>query len=197
MIFHGLKDPLESLTTIYSQIVLEQGFFFRIPLSSPAMSASKSGEQEQVCGVNDPIFLLRNEHTSLLGQLWLLEHTEKTNETIAEILQALMRDSEVHFKREALLLQALDEKLELGGRSFHRLVREHATLLKMARQFLGTRVLITGDSEGGECLAQQLGEFVRQFLGHINHVEKVVYLLARTRLSRQHQKQLAKLILTV
>ena len=161
------------------------------------MLATKSTEQEHVCEIDDPIFLLRNEQTSLLGQLWLLEHTENANETITEILQALMRDSEVHFKRETLLLQALDEKLELGGRSFHRLIIEHAILLKMGRQFLGTRVLISGDSQGWECLAQQLGEFVRQFRGHINHVEKVVYLLARTRLSRQHQKQLAKLILTV
>ena len=101
MIFYGLKGLLKYLITIYIQIVLAQGFFFRFPLSSPVMVATKSTEKEQVCGVDNPIVLLRNEQTSLLGQLWLLEHTEKTNETIAEILQALMRDSEVHFKREA------------------------------------------------------------------------------------------------
>ncbi len=161
------------------------------------MLAIKSTEQEQVCGIDDPIFLLRNEQTSLLGQLWLLEHAENTHETMTEILQALLRDSEVHFKREALLLQALDEKLELGGRSFHRLTREHATLRKMANQLLASRVLFSKDSEGWECLGQQVEKFARQFRGHIHHVERVVYLLARTRLSKQHQKQLAKQILTV
>jgi len=161
------------------------------------MVATKSTEQEHVCGVDNPIFLLRNEQTSLLGQLWLLEHTENTHETITEILQALMRDSEVHFKREALLLQALEEKIEFGGRSFHRLIREHATLLKMARQLLSACVLFSGDSDGWECVGQQLKEFTEQFRGHIHHVERVIFLLARTRLSRHHQKQLAKQILTV
>jgi len=161
------------------------------------MLATNTTEQEHVCGVNDPIFLLRNEQVTLWGQLLLLEQNGKTQETVVEILQALMRDSEVHFKRESLLLQALAEKLELGGQPFHSLIEEHATLLKMARQLLATRMLFRRDSAEGECFDQQLGKFAKQFRGHIHHVEQVIFLLARTRLSRPLQKQLAKQILTI
>ena len=146
---------------------------------------------------DDPVFLLRNEHSMLLGKLRLLERGEKDPGAVKGLLQTIIRDSEVHFRREALLLRALDEKLEFGGRSFHPLLVEHETLLNMARQLHNTGVRFSKNSEEWECLGQQFGEFARQFRDHIHHVEKVVYLLARTRLSRHHQKELAKQILTV
>ena len=78
------------------------------------MLAKKSSDQERRWIISDPILLLRNEHTALFGQLWLLEHIEKTQEHLKEVLQALLRDSEVHFKREALLLLAIEEKSRTG-----------------------------------------------------------------------------------
>jgi hemerythrin-like domain-containing protein len=127
---------------------------------------------------NDPVFLLRNEHSMLLGKLRLLEQGEKDPGAVKGLLQTIIRDSEVHFQREAFLLDALAEKLEFGGRSFHRLIIEHETLLNMARQLFHTCLRFSGDSgesKEHECLGQRFGEFARQFRDHIHHVEKVVY----------------------
>lgn len=147
--------------------------------------------------VNDPVFLLRNENSLLLGKLRLLEQGEKNPEAVKGLLETIIRDSEVHFKREAILLRALDEKLEFGGRSFHRLIIEHETLLNMARQILHACFCIRGNSDGQKGLRHQFEEFTGQCRRHIHHVEKVVYLLAHTRLSKQHRNQLVKQILTV
>lgn len=138
-----------------------------------------------------------DEHSMLLGKLRFLEQGEKDPKAVKGLLQTIIRDSEVHFRREALLLYALAEKLEFGGGSFHCLMSEHNTLLNMARQLLKAGVGFGGNPKEGECLGQQFGEFTKQFRDRIHHVEKVVYLLACTRLSKQHQKQLAKQILTV
>ena len=147
--------------------------------------------------VDDPVFLLRNEHSMLLGKLRLLEQGDKDSVAVRGLLLTIIRDSEVHFKREAFLLRALAEKPEFGGQSIHRLIIEHETLMTMARQLLHPGGGLHGNSNECGCLRQRFGEFTKQFCDHIHHVEKVVYILARTRLSRNHQKQLAKQILTV
>ena len=56
---------------------------------------------------DNPIALLRNEHTALLGQLHLLEQGEETGQKIPTLLRTIIRDSTVHFKRETLLFKAL------------------------------------------------------------------------------------------
>ena len=146
---------------------------------------------------DDPVFLLRNDHSMLLGKLRLLEQGDKAPGAVKGLLETMIRDSEIHFKREAFLLRALAEKFEFGGRSFHRLIIEHEILLNMARQLLSAGVGFGGNSENEECSGQRFGEFAKQFRNQIHHVEKVVYLLARTRLSEQDQKQLAQQILAV
>lgn len=168
-----------------------------MPTTVKAIPPIRAIHEDSPYEANDPVFLLRNEHSMLLGKLRLLEQGEKDPGAVKGLLQTIIRDSEVHFKREAFLLDALAEKLEFGGRSFHRLITEHEKLLNMAHQLLSPGVCVRGNSADWECRGQQFGKFARQFRDHINHVEKVVYLLARTRLSIQHQKQLATKILTV
>ena len=168
-----------------------------MPTTIKARPTVRAIQEDCPYEADDPVFLLRNENSMLLGKLRLLEIGEKDPIADKSLLHTIIRDSEVHFKREAFLLHALAEKLEFGGRSIHRLIVEHQTLLNMARQLFDAGVGFGGNSQMEECLGPRFGKFARQFRDHIHHVEKVVYLLARTRLSRQHQKQLAKQILTV
>ena len=168
-----------------------------MPTLVKTKSSTRAMQEDCPVEANDPVLLLRNEHSMLLGKLRLLEQGDKDAEAVKGLLQTIIRDSEVHFMREAILLHALAEKLEFGGRSFHRLVLEHETLLAMAHQLLNSIDQISGSAQprgGGE---QTFGKFAERFRAHIHHIEKVVYVLARTRLSKHHQKLLAKQILSV
>ena len=134
-----------------------------------------------------PVALLKNDHKALLGQLGILERFEREQEEIATVLKTILRDCSVHFKREAILFHALDKKLNTGGRSLHPLIREHRDLKKQVTSLLKQLTQSTGVSKLPATIRQDLREFATGFRTHIQHEERVVFLLAETRLTKKTQ----------
>ena len=145
----------------------------------------------------DPVCLLRNEHSLLLGKLRLLEQGEKDPGAVKGLMRTIIRDSEVHFKREALLLRALAEKLESGGRSFHHLTDEHEDLERQAHYLLQNLETYSKRGARTGAVGCLIREYATLFREHIHHEETVVYILVRTRLTIQQQQHLAREILSV
>jgi len=143
----------------------------------------------------DPVALLKNEHEALLGQLGILERAEGDREEIALILKTLIRDCTVHFRREALLFDELDTKLSPGGRSLHPLVQEHRELKKHASSLLKEMTQKEKGPQSLKGMRSHLHEFATQFRSHIQHEEKVVFLLAKTRLTEKVRKDITKKML--
>lgn len=159
------------------------------------MASEKFCANGSAIGTNDPVCLLKSEHVVLLGQLRLLERAEETGEETVAVLRTLIRDSAVHFRREVLLFRALGPKLGSGGRSLCPLTDEHRALRRNAERLLKDITLPrkNADTKGGA--RRRLRQFTRQFRAHIQHEEKVVYLLAQTRLTEQHRSKVAKQML--
>jgi hemerythrin-like domain-containing protein len=143
----------------------------------------------------DPVALLKNEHKALLGQLGILERAEGDREEIALILKTLIRDCTVHFRREALLFDELDTKLSPGGRSLHPLIKEHRDLKRHATNLLKEVTRREESSQFLKSMRLQLCELATQFRAHIQHEEKVVFLLARTRLTEKVRLNITKKML--
>ena len=136
---------------------------------------------------DDPVALLKNDHKALLGQLGILERFERKQEEIATVLKTILRDCTVHFKREAILFNALDAKLSTGGRSLHPLIQEHRELKKHVTSLLKQLTQSNGVSKLPTTIRQDLRELTHDFRAHIHHEEKVVFLLAETRLTKKSQ----------
>ena len=138
---------------------------------------------------NDPVAFLKNEHKALLGQLGILERLEGKQEEIGNVLRTLIRDCTVHFRREALLINLLDRKLNAGGRSLHPLIKEHRELRRKAGELLKLIARPEGNSgsRGNAYLRPLLRELTKQFRTHMQHEEKVVFVLVRTRLTLEQQ----------
>ena len=135
----------------------------------------------------DPVALLKNDHKALLGQLGILERFERKQEEIATVLKTILRDCTVHFKREAILFNALDQKLNTGGRSLHPLIQEHRELKKHVTSLIKQLTQSNGVSKLPTTIRQDLRELTHYFRAHIHHEEKVVFLLAETRLNKKSQ----------
>jgi len=148
--------------------------------------------------IDDPVQLLKNEHLPLLGQLHLLEKSsrEAGKETIV-VLKTLLRDSTVHFRREALLFRVLGLKLGKGGGSLHPLVAEHCSLKRSAGNLIRAMSLQEGSAPGQQQIGSQVNNFAKQFRSHIDHEETVIFVLARTRLPFEQQKKIAQEMLMV
>ena len=136
---------------------------------------------------DDPVALLKNDHKALLGQLGILERGDREQKEIVTILKTLLRDCTVHFKREAILFNALDAKLSTGGRSLHPLIQEHRELKKHATSLIKQLTQPNGASKLPTMIRQDLRELTHDFRAHIQHEEKVVFLLAETRLTKKSQ----------
>ena len=141
---------------------------------------------------NDPVALLKNEHRAILGQLGILEQLEGDPEEIAIVLKALIRDCTVHFKREALLFNQLNPKLSTGGRSLHPLIKEHRELKKHALTLFKELTKTPGGTLPLTTMRHDLHELADKFRTHIQHEEKVVFLLAWTRLTDRERQTIAK-----
>ena len=136
---------------------------------------------------NNPVAFLKNEHKALLGQLGILERMEGGRNEITTVLKTLIRDCSVHFGREAILFNELDTKLGAGGRSLHPLIKEHRDLKKHAATILKELSQPNRASQGATSIHHTLREFTHHFRAHIQHEEKVVFLLAETRLTKKVQ----------
>ena len=142
---------------------------------------------------DDPILLLKNEHTVLLGQLRLLERGDLTRNGTRSLLKTLLRGCKVHFKREDILFGVLGPKLGAGGESLDALADEHRELRRKAGELLKQIARPEGSSGSRRMayLRPLLREFTKQFRTHIQHEEKVVFVLVRTRLTLEQQRRVA------
>ena len=133
----------------------------------------------------DPVTLLQHDHTAILAQLRILDRVESKQQGITTVLKTLLRDCTVHFNREAILFHALDEKLNTGGRSFHPLIQDHRDLKKHVTSLIKQLTPIHGASKLPTATRHDLRELTKDFRAHIHHEEKVVFLLAETRLTKK------------
>jgi len=154
------------------------------------VAIQSSGSREDV-RLEDPIAFLRNEQSSILSQLWVLEHTQRARVQVHHIVRALIRDSEVYLKREAIFLEYLDESCELGGRSFHRLIQEQDSIRELRQHVEAHVSRESSPTSSLESTLSGLEEFTTRFRDHLHHLDSVVFVLARTRLTVPQQKQLA------
>jgi hemerythrin-like domain-containing protein len=161
------------------------------------MSPTLSSKNDSGLSTDDPIVLLKNEHTNLLGQIHLLESHDVTTDKASNVLKKILRDSQVHFKREAIVFEALGPKLGTGGESLQALNNEHSELRQTASALLKQITRLENQSElwGEAHLRPQLRRLTKQFRSHIQHEEKVVYVLVRTRLSPDQQRRVAQQML--
>ena len=139
--------------------------------------------------------LLKNEHKALLGQLEILEQLEGEPEEIVIVLKTLIRDCTVHFRREMLLLTLINTKLSTGGRFLHPLIKEHRELKKHATTLLKKLTKTQGVTLPLKTRRHDLHELANQFRAHIQHEEKVVFLLAGTRLTDGERRTVTKKML--
>lgn len=161
------------------------------------MDRTPDSTSDSRLSTEDPVVLLKNEHTRLLGQIQLLESHDVTIDQASTVLKTILRDSQVHFKREAIVFEALGPKLGTGGESLQALKNEHIELGQTASALLRAITQLNNRSELWEeaHLRPQLRRLTKQFRAHIQHEEKVVYVLVRTRLSSEHQRRVAKKML--
>lgn len=134
---------------------------------------------------HDPVAFLKNEHKALLGQLGILEQLEGDREEAAIVLKTLIRDCTVHFRREALLFNLLNTKLDTGGRSLHPLTKEHRELKKHATTLLKEFTRTKGVTKPLKSMRHHLHELANHFRAHMQHEERVVFILAKTRLTKK------------
>ena len=161
------------------------------------MNQTLSSENNSRLSADDPIVLLKNEHTNLLGQIHLLESYDVSPDQASHVLKTLLRDSHVHFKREAIVLEALGHKLGAGGDSLEALKNEHSELRQTAATLLKQITPLEHQSElwGEAHLRPLLRRFTKQFRSHIQHEEKVVYVLVGTRLSLEQRRSVVQKML--
>ena len=143
----------------------------------------------------DPVALLKNEHKALLGQLGILERAEGDRGEMALVLKTLIRDCTVHFRRETLLFNELDTKLSPGGRSLHPLMKEHRDLKKHASNLLKDMSQMGQEAQSLKRMQAHLCEFATKFRSHIEHEEKIVFILAGTRLTKKDRQDIVKKML--
>lgn len=135
----------------------------------------------------------------LLGQLHLLERDPPMYAGSSKVLRALVRDCAVHFRREAILLRSLAPKLGNGRQSLESLSVEHRSLKQQAARLLKQGGGPRSESDRGPNArgGSLVLEFTKRFKAHIQHEEKVIYVLARTRLNVEQRKRIATKMLAV
>ena len=103
----------------------------------------------------------------------------------------------MHFNREAIVFEALGPKLGTGGESLQALKNEHSELRQTATALLKQTTQLKNQTTlwGETRLRPLLRRLTKQFRSHIQHEEKVIYLLVRTRLSPEHQRRVANKML--
>ncbi len=136
---------------------------------------------------------------ALLGQLRLLELGQTVNGGSSSVLRALIRDCVVHFRREAILLRSLAPKLGNRRQSLESLSIEHRSLKQQAAQLLkqGGRPRSESDRVANARVGSLVLEFTQRFRAHIQHEERVIHVLARTRLATQQRRRIAAQMLAV
>lgn len=147
-------------------------------------------QEPELKSYRDPLHVLRHEHETLLGQLVLLEGLAAQGESLAHVLKTLIRDSGVHFKREGILLQALNGKLGISH-NLEPLREEHGALRRQAMCLFRKVHKMEMGREACELLHDEVPLFAKRFRDHIRHEEQVVYVLARSRLSCEEQQHIA------
>lgn len=160
----------------------------------------------------DPVALLAREHQVILDRLHLIELAvapraaargtailDRT--TLRELLDFFTDRVSVHFKREAVLISALSRALSGGGNGregFESLLAEHRALKAEALRLAGRLEERRGRAAGAEAAAlARIKAFVRHYRTHIAWEERILFVLARVRLTDEQRARIGDRMLAV
>ncbi|MBM4121233.1 MAG: hemerythrin domain-containing protein [Nitrospira sp.] len=166
--------------------------------------------------VPDPILLLKREHEMILDRLRMIETaiapraggpllrgmqrvrratTEPDRPTLRELLRFFTESTEVHFKREAVLITALNRALgrtQKDRNRFENLLCEHRTLKTDAAGIAKTLGKSTADAD-----PLRIRSFIELFRAHLSCEERILFVLAGTRLTAEQRLRMSRRMLQV
>lgn len=172
--------------------------------------------------VPDPILLLKREHEMILDRLRMIETaiapragdsllrgmqrvrraaTERDRRTLRELVRFFTDQVGVHFSREGVLIatlsRTLGERQKARGR-FQALLREHRELQADALEIMNAlnKKAPDGPTRGG---ADPFGlqSFIRQYRAHLSCEERILFVLAGTRLTAEQRLRMSRRMLQV
>jgi hemerythrin-like domain-containing protein len=160
----------------------------------------------------DPVALLAREHQVILQRLHLIElavaprpdaRGARTLDraTLRELLDFFTDRVSVHFEREAVLISALSRALSGSGHGragFESLLAEHRALKAEALRLAGRLEAGRSRAAGAEAAdLARLRAFVRHYRTHIAWEERILFLLARVRLTDEQRARIGDRMLAV
>lgn len=137
--------------------------------------------------------------------------TKANRNTLRELLTFFTKRIGIHFKREAMLIEALrqihDRKREERNQ-FQSLLDEHrmlkadasAVMKKLTAQEKepdGGQALLPERNNGLRTLAAELRTFIRRYRGHVSCEERILFVLADMRLTAGQKQRVSYRMLQV
>jgi hemerythrin-like domain-containing protein len=172
--------------------------------------------------VPDPILLLKREHEMILDRLRMIETaiaphdgspssrgtqrmhraaTEPDRRTLRELVRFFTDQVGVHFSREVVLITALSRSLGEGRtarKRFQTLLREHRELQADAAGIMKALNKKTpGAANRGSGDPFGLHSFVRHYRAHLSCEERILFVLAGTRLTAEQRLRMSRRMLQV
>jgi hemerythrin-like domain-containing protein len=188
--------------------------------SSKSKRRVKEPRQRRGNGLSvDPVALLKREHEMISEQLSMIETTlgshdmaargarkgrvrpELDRDTLRDLLQFFTGRIGVHFKREAVLLNALRRlpgHREEENSWFDTVLIEHGAMLAdasaIAKQLNGRTVRSERPEETDPF---GMRAFIRQYRNHLSHEERVLFVLADMRMTEEQKQRVSRRMLQV
>jgi hemerythrin-like domain-containing protein len=169
----------------------------------------------------DPVALLKREHEMILDQLAMIETAMSPcsagngvakgadRSTVRELLQFFTSRVGVHFRREEMLIAALQRILgrkQETQEQFQSFLDEHRVLKAAATAVMRTLRRKRADDRDSEVaknrgglrtLNSELRTLIRRYRGHISCEERILFVLAEMRLNVEQKRQISRRMLQV
>lgn len=169
----------------------------------------------------DPVALLKREHEMILDQLAMIETAMSPcsagngvakgadRSTVRELLQFFTSRVGVHFRREEMLIAALQRILgrkQEKQEQFQSFLDEHRVLKAAATAVMRTLRSKRADDRDSEVaenrgelrtLNSELRTLIRRYRGHISCEERILFVLAEMRLNVEQKRQISRRMLQV
>lgn len=156
----------------------------------------------------DPVALLTREHRVILEQLQLIEVTLASPTsgprggladrcTLRELFRFFTTRVGIHFEREMVLIASL--AAALGGKrgrspAFDSVTQEHAALVADAKRLTGR---LDAGNANGRLDVRGIQAFVRRYRLHLDWEERILFVLARARLTAEEKTRVGSRMLEV
>lgn len=137
--------------------------------------------------------------------------TKANRSTLRELLTFFTHRVGIHFKREAMLIEALrkiHERKREERNQFQSLLDEHRMLKADATAVMkkltaqenkpdGGQALLPEQNNGLRTLAAELRTFIRRYRGHVSCEERILFVLADMRLTAEQKQRISHRMLQV